>query len=217
MFELRSTLDALHVREVELARLALYDGLTGLANRSSFARHLETAMTDPQRQPAIAYIDLDGFKQLNDRFGHGVGDELLSEAARRLEACAEAEMLVARLGGDEFVVSVPSGEVAAAELAQRVLDAFSSPFSVEDTSVAFQVSIGLAGVPPGSSADEAIRRADAAMYVAKSTGRGRAVLYPDETLSTAPVRDQASLATGASGVLSGSAAEIRSRQEVPPS
>ena len=142
------------------------------------------------------YIDLDGFKQVNDRFGHGVGDQLLVEAAHRLEACAGGQMLVARLGGDEFVVSVPAGVVAAAALAQRVLDTFTFPFYVEETSIAFQASIGLAGVPSGLSADEAIRRADAAMYVAKSTGKGRAVLYPDETLLTAPVGDRTSLGAG---------------------
>jgi diguanylate cyclase (GGDEF)-like protein len=111
-----------------------------------------------------------------------MGDRLLVEAAGRLERAAGFGNLVARLGGDEFVVLVPEGHTAAVVLAQRVLDAFHAPFAIEGDVIRFQASVGVAAAPPGASPDEAVRRADAAMYVAKATGKGRAVDYPDETI-----------------------------------
>jgi diguanylate cyclase (GGDEF)-like protein len=180
-WELRSTVVALHEREEELARLALTDALTGLANRAHFGERLE-AVAVGSRRPAVVYVDLDGFKGVNDTYGHAVGDRLLVAAADRLRASATPSMLVARLGGDEFVVLVEDGHDAAVNYAQRVIDAFRMPFQTEGAVVSFQASVGVATVPLEGSAEEAVRRADAAMYVAKTTGKGRAVDYPDEAI-----------------------------------
>ncbi|MGQ0831815.1 MAG: diguanylate cyclase domain-containing protein [Microthrixaceae bacterium] len=183
-WDLRTTVAALNSREAELERLAGEDPLTGLANRASFARHLEATLGATE-EPAVIFIDLDGFKAVNDHFGHATGDELLIEVSERLQARMTDTMLLARLGGDEFVILVSSGHVEAAAVAHDILAAFEIPFSVHGESVPFRASLGIATAPPGGSPDEAIRRADAAMYVAKSTGKGRAVVYPDETLAAA--------------------------------
>lgn len=180
--DLRSTVSSLHERERELERLASHDPLTGLANRASFGRHLESVVM-AGIEPTVLYIDLDGFKQVNDRYGHAAGDQLLVEVARRLEACVEPSMILARLGGDEFVVLTQGTHEAALTLAQDILAAFCMPFVCDGETVRFQASIGIATAPPGASPDEAVRRADAAMYVAKASGKNRAVDYPDEELS----------------------------------
>ncbi|MCU1500947.1 MAG: GGDEF-domain containing protein [Ilumatobacteraceae bacterium] len=179
--ELRSTVLALHERETELRELALHDPLTGLANRVHFAASFARSLTRGTGRAAVLYIDLDEFKHVNDHFGHAVGDALLVEVARRLQHCVTDGMLLARLGGDEFVVLVDEGEEAGEALAERILDAFGTVVRVDGDTFAISASIGLAAVPPGGTEDEAIRRADAAMYVAKGSGKARAVRYPDET------------------------------------
>ena len=180
--DLRNTVRALYVREAHLGVLAHQDGLTGVANRARFARDLQAALEDDPRRVAVVYLDLDGFKAVNDRFGHAVGDRVLVHVARRLEACADPGMLVARLGGDEFVVMVPTGESDAVALAQRALLAFSAPLEVEGEQFAINASIGIAAASGAGSADDTLRRADAAMYLAKSSGKGRLALHPDEAL-----------------------------------
>lgn len=181
-WDLRATVQALHERERELKRLAHQDSLTGLANRASFATRLESAVTAAEVDPAVIYIDLDGFKQVNDRLGHAAGDELLVEVSRRLEACLEPSMMLARLGGDEFVVLVTAGHPAAVAAARRIMESFTIPFQHDGEAIPFGASLGIGTAPAGSTPDEAVRRADAAMYVAKATGRARAVDYPDEAL-----------------------------------
>ena len=180
-WDLRSTVAILHEQERVLERLALEDPLTGLPNRASFATRLEAAV-GTGREPAVIYIDLDGFKQINDSFGHGAGDELLVEVARRLEACLGPGMLVARLGGDEFVVLVEPGHAAAVSVARQILQTLAFPFHAGGETVRVAASLGIAAAPADGSPDEAVRRADAAMYVAKTSGKGRAVDYPDENL-----------------------------------
>lgn len=182
-WDLRTTVVALHERERELERLATSDPLTGLANRASFSARLEQAAASGS-EPTVVYIDLDGFKQVNDRFGHAAGDQLLVVVSRRLEACLRPDMVLARVGGDEFVVLV-DGHDEAVSLARRVLDAFELPFQHDGERVPFQASLGIATAPAGGRPDEAVRRADAAMYVAKSSGKGRAVAYPNDELCTA--------------------------------
>jgi diguanylate cyclase (GGDEF)-like protein len=105
-------------------------------------------------------------------------------ASERLAAAATASMLVSRLGGDEFVVLVEDGHGEAVRYAQRVIDAFRLPFHTEGDVICFQASVGVAIAPVDGNAEEAVRRADAAMYVAKTTGKGRAVDYPDEAILT---------------------------------
>lgn len=183
-WDLRATVAALHERERDLARLASTDPLTGLANRSTFTARLKEASSTTGAEPTVVYIDLDGFKQVNDRFGHAVGDHLLVDVSRRLEGCVRDDMVLARVGGDEFVVLV-DGQGEAVALARRVLDAFDLPFHHEGAEVPFQASLGIATAPPDTAPEEAVRRADAAMYVAKTSGKARAVAYPDDQLCTA--------------------------------
>lgn len=178
---LRTTVSALHERERELERLADHDALTGLANRASFGRRLEAAVNEGL-EPTVVYIDLDGFKQVNDSFGHAAGDQVLVEVAGRLQACVDESTTLARLGGDEFVILWEGTHAEALVVAQDVLATFELPFLHEGEALHFQASLGIATAPAGASPDEAVRRADAAMYVAKASGRGRAVDYPDEEL-----------------------------------
>ncbi len=180
--DLRVSVRALHARERELERLASEDPLTGLANRSSFMTQLERAVAVRGAEPAVIYIDLYGFKQINDRFGHAVGDDLLIEVATRLQSCTRAATLLARLGGDEFVVLVESGHDDAVRISRRILQAFVPPFQRPPEVIPFQASLGIATAPRGGTPEEAVRRADAAMYVAKDIGKNRVVDYPNEAL-----------------------------------
>lgn len=186
-WDLRTTVAALHERERELERLAHADPLTGLANRARLSERLEHLVRDPAAAPAVVYIDLDGFKEVNDRFGHATGDQLLIEVSRRLLACMDEDMLLARLGGDEFLVLAERGHDAARAVARAILGALALPFHHQGAQIPFQASLGIAAAPGGSSPDEAVRRADAAMYAAKAGGKGRAVDYPDAPLELAGV------------------------------
>ncbi|MGV3760522.1 MAG: diguanylate cyclase domain-containing protein [Actinomycetota bacterium] len=181
-WDLRTTVAALRAREVELHRMAHEDPLTGVANRARLTHRLEHLMTVPGAMPAVVYIDLDGFKEVNDRFGHATGDQLLIEVSERLLACTDERMLLARLGGDEFVVLVEQGHEPAREVAQCILRSFDRPFHHQGEEIPFRASLGIASAPAGGSPEEAVRRADAAMYAAKSNGKGHAVDYPDGTL-----------------------------------
>ena len=180
--DLRRTVQVLHERERELDRLAHQDALTGLANRARLTRHLEALVGRTGVAPSVVYIDLDGFKEVNDHFGHATGDLLLVEVSERLRACTGEGMLLARLGGDEFVVVVQTGHDAALGAARDILRAFELPFRCQGESIPFRASIGVASAPAGGGPEEAMRRADAAMYAAKANGKGHAVNYPDGVL-----------------------------------
>lgn len=161
-----------------LSELALRDPLTGLANRTAQQQQLEQALARAQRrgeQLAVMLIDLDGFKPINDKHGHGFGDEVLVEVAQRLKQRLRDTDFPARLGGDEFVViceSVQSAE-AAGQLAARLLQGLGSPIQVEGDTVHVGASIGIALSRGQDNATTLIRRADAAMYKAKAAGRNR--------------------------------------------
>lgn len=154
--------------------LAEYDIMTGLANRSLFQSTLEEAgMPAAGERPigALLIVDLDGFKRINDTFGHAVGDACLKLAAQRLqEACAGAR-LVARIGGDEFAVLIEQRERAfAALLAQRVVEALSGPYEVDGHTLTLGASVGAALAEPASP-DSLFTDADTALYAAKNAGR----------------------------------------------
>jgi diguanylate cyclase (GGDEF)-like protein len=163
--------DALEAGRLELARQATRDALTGLANRA--------ALADAPPGGTVVFVDLDDFKAVNDGLGHHAGDELLREVARRLEACVRASDIPVRLGGDEFAIVLPGVEQAGAErLAERILLELSLPFAVGGTEVNVGASIGIASAgdaPDGL--DQALRRADAAMYAAKKHGKRRWVAF----------------------------------------
>lgn len=152
---------------------ALTDDLTGLANRRALDRRL-AADTAAGRSFTLTIIDLDGFKQINDRFGHAVGDEVLRRTGRLLHRTVHAPALVARLGGDEFAVLLPGRSLSAAREVFAVLaQATAEPLVVDGRRLLVQGSVGTASNERGESPEEVLRHADAAMYRAKSAGGAR--------------------------------------------
>jgi diguanylate cyclase (GGDEF)-like protein len=132
---------------------------------------------------AVCYVDLDGFKPINDHYGHQVGDQVLIEAAQRIQSNLPAGDTVARIGGDEFVLILGNYESSddLAQAVQRVLDAIAEPIQIEDIHVSVSASIGVTTVPPdGQHAESLIRHADQAMYTAKAEGRNRYHMYTSE-------------------------------------
>jgi len=170
--ELAQTMQMLSHAEQEAHRNAYVDCVTGLANRRALVAALETALGHQPDRGAIALLDLDHFKKVNDLHGHAAGDELLSHVARMLEEAAPDEALVARLGGDEFALLLPSTAAAGAEeLAARILQSLSQPIAVGRFHAHISASAGLACLSRGLEAEDVLRRADIAMYSAKRAGR----------------------------------------------
>ncbi|MCB1955251.1 MAG: EAL domain-containing protein [Rhodocyclaceae bacterium] len=169
--------------EAELDRIAHYDELTGVANRRLLGDRLDKAVASARRSGrsvAICYCDLDGFKPINDRFGHAGGDALLVEITKRLKGLMRGADTIARLGGDEFVLLVGEIEEASALVAvlERVLAATAAPFLIEGASVNVSASIGVTVFPEDSSdPDTLLRHADQAMYRAKESGKNRYHLF----------------------------------------
>ena len=160
-----------------LRHAALHDALTGLANRANFFERLQDALDDPAQGPlvGVVYIDLDGFKPINDSLGHGFGDAVLRQVATRLRVAVRAEDLVARIGGDEFTVLCPGiNEARELEvLAERLLEAVRPPMVLGDDTVAVGASIGIAMAAPGScSLDVLIDAADQALCAVKASQKG---------------------------------------------
>ncbi|WP_433537190.1 putative bifunctional diguanylate cyclase/phosphodiesterase [Micromonospora sp. CA-249363] len=155
-----------------LRRLAYGDQLTGLPNRLLFNRLLRVALRDG-RPVAVLLLDLDGFKQVNDRFGHATGDALLTGLAARMRAAVEGDGTIARLGGDEFAVLVEGDRPVSPEhLAERLLDALRPSEGEEDVGVHPSASIGIAEYgPQHASHTDLLRDADIAMYAAKASGK----------------------------------------------
>ncbi|MCW3839195.1 EAL domain-containing protein [Micromonospora yasonensis] len=157
---------------VRLRRLAYSDQLTGLPNRLTFTRRLRRALRDGGRV-AVLLLDLDGFKQVNDRFGHAAGDRLLNSIAERMRDSVGTDGMIARLGGDEFAVLV-SGDrpVSPERLAERLLAALEPLPGEEDLGVHPSASIGIAEYgPQHTSHTDLLRDADIAMYAAKAAGK----------------------------------------------
>jgi len=162
---------------------ASHDPLTGLANPRRFALELERVgrRGRPGDLLGVLFIDLDGFKDVNDQFGHDVGNELLVAVAARLRACVRPGDLVARIGGDEFTIMLTrlTDVETAAAIAQRICDLLCDPFLVGRHQIRISTSIGLAfGRTQLADTDELLRRADAAMYRAKTDGKARWMMDP---------------------------------------
>jgi diguanylate cyclase (GGDEF)-like protein len=172
---------ALEEANQRLSEQAMRDPLTGLANRTALQQHLNQALSRNQRRPAllaVMLIDLDGFKPINDHYGHGFGDRVLAEIAQRLNLHKRESDLAARLGGDEFVMvceNVHSAE-AVQQLAEHLLDRLNQPLTLDGHTVHVGASIGIAMSHDKDDTTTLIRRADAAMYQAKGAGRNRTQL-----------------------------------------
>ncbi len=163
--------------EAEVSKLAHFDMLTQLPNRNQFQISLERAIADRETKSTICllYVDIDHFKSINDGFGHGTGDAVLSITARRLEEAVQGRGLVARLGGDEFVVLLPNLNSVDGGLfiADRVQKACNAPAEVNGQMLHIGTSTGVAFAPnDAKSADRLLRAADLALYDAKERGRG---------------------------------------------
>lgn len=164
--------------EERIAFLAHHDALTGLPNRAQFSKRLEDALDWVGRgaQLAILFLDLDHFKTVNDTLGHFVGDELLKAVAERLRCCIRDVDLIGRLGGDEFaIVQTAIAQPAdASALAMRIQETLKTPYDLGAFQAVVDVSIGIALAPSDATdATELMKRADMALYQAKSEGRGR--------------------------------------------
>lgn len=170
-------------------KLANYDPLTGLPNRLLFADRLSQAVGRAQRAGgrfALLYLDLDGFKPINDRWGHGAGDQVLQETAARLLACVRGSDTVARVGGDEFIVILADAQdrTAARTVAQKIVDTLCHPITLTvadgraEGTVTASVGMAVYAVD-GSTPDALVAAADAAMYHAKAKGKNRCTFSPE--------------------------------------
>jgi diguanylate cyclase (GGDEF)-like protein len=161
----------------QLETLALHDPLTGLANRRLLQDRVRMALKHVRRergQMALLYLDLDGFKAVNDSLGHHAGDVLLQQVAERLQGAVRADDTVARLGGDEFMVALSrvAGAKEAARVADKIIEALAEPYDLEGAAARVTASIGLALYPEhGDNADALMQGADAALYEAKESGK----------------------------------------------
>ncbi|MGH8494631.1 MAG: putative bifunctional diguanylate cyclase/phosphodiesterase [Gammaproteobacteria bacterium] len=169
----------------KLLRLSLYDDMTGLANRKLFRDNMLKSLAHARREQtrlALLYLDLDGFKAVNDKFGHETGDTLLRLVANRLRSALRADDFIGRLGGDEFAVLIEdvadAGDVA--NVAEKIIDTLTLPLNIGGHDVNVGVSIGIATGPAnGTDANALARFADLAMYRAKDRGGNRYQFYSD--------------------------------------
>lgn len=179
-FGLFTDITLLKDQQRQLEHLAYYDVLTGLPNRRLLADRFDIALSQTRRgnsSLAVCYLDLDGFKEVNDRFGHRAGDHLLIEVAERLKGSVRSGDTIARLGGDEFVLVLLGFDRALENerILNRILGGLAAPFALEGNTVSISASIGVAMCPgdAGGDLDSLLRHADHAMYVAKQAGRNR--------------------------------------------
>ncbi|KND42422.1 EAL domain-containing protein [Streptomyces stelliscabiei] len=179
--------------QAQLQHNAEHDPLTDLPNRALFTKRVQQALSGRRssdrgaalRNTAVLFIDLDGFKAVNDTIGHQAGDELLVQAARRLQDAVRQGDTASRLGGDEFAALIVGDgthdrvarERHIVELADRLRIALSQPYTIDGNDVRVAASIGVSFAEPGLGAGELLRNADLAMYRAKASGKGRVELY----------------------------------------
>ena len=165
-----------HRYESRLLHAATHDPLTGLANRARFFQELERIAS--RTDVAVLYLDLDGFKAVNDGFGHARGDDVLVEVGRRLRTTVRPGDLVARLGGDEFAVAVAASDPRqAVDLAHRLAQSVGAPMPGIGADVEVGVSIGVCQQRPGHTVDDVVNCADSALLMAKREGPGSVVVF----------------------------------------
>jgi len=170
--------------EQHLKQNALHDSLTGLPNRKQFINRLKRLMDkvgrDPNKLFAVLFIDLDGFKNVNDTWGHDIGDQYLVQTARRLESCIRPGDMAARLGGDEFTILLEDIDEKsdAIKIADRILTELNIPIQLLSNEMPITASIGIAfSGPDYNDPENLLRDADAAMYNAKAGGKNRYAIY----------------------------------------
>ncbi|USG66453.1 GGDEF domain-containing protein [Brevibacillus ruminantium] len=169
--------------ETQLEFMAYHDALTGLPNRRLLMDRMKQAMSQAKhmgRQIAVLYLDCDYFKEINDTWGHAVGDEFLRVLAKKLSSCVREVDTVARLGGDEFILLLSSLDSAeeAAKVAKRVLQTLQEPWVIQQHSFTLTMSIGIAVYPrDGTTINELLRHADIALYRSKEAGRNQFCFY----------------------------------------
>ena len=169
--------------EQQLTHQALHDPLTNIANRALFKNRVDHALTKLARANsslAVLFLDLDNFKAINDSLGHAAGDKLLVSVAERLQDCLRSADTAARLGGDEFAVLIEAmyRQDEAVMIAERILDVFRQPFIVDGKEIHVGTSIGIAvSSPDALASEELLRNADLAMYMAKSQGKGKHIVF----------------------------------------
>jgi diguanylate cyclase (GGDEF)-like protein len=169
-----------------ISHLALHDALTGLPNRRLLMEHLTRDVETSKRDKkilAVLMLDLDNFKEINDQYGHHIGDQVLIKVAHRLQYLLRKCDVIARLGGDEFVIPIP--HIRTVEQAQivaaKIIEAFKEPLQVENARLTVSLSIGIAIFPENAGDPfELLKAADKAMYHAKESGKGRYCLYPSQ-------------------------------------
>ncbi len=182
--------------EAEITRLALFDSLTGLANRQRMRQSIDKTLAqvaEGHRPAGLFLMDLDRFKAVNDTLGHQAGDALLKQVGQRLQRGVGDRGLVGRMGGDEFKVLLPgiAGRQSLATLADDLIAALSQPYAILGTSVTIGCSVGIAIAPDdGADRDTLVRNADLALYAAKAAGRGVHRFYSADMLAGARDRQQ---------------------------
>ncbi|REE80205.1 PAS domain S-box-containing protein/diguanylate cyclase (GGDEF)-like protein [Paenibacillus taihuensis] len=185
LFGIAKDFTRIYEQQAKIQRLAYYDLLTGLPNRRMLMERLSEALTDAraaerERTVSLIYLDIDHFKDVNDRFGHHVGDALLQQVAERLNGCIDQDEIAARMGGDEFTILL-SGEHSADRavvISEAVLRAFEEPLQPHGVVLTVTPSIGIATSPQGGyDVDTLIRNADTAMYAVKTSGRRNYHIY----------------------------------------
>ncbi|MEG3904860.1 CHASE2 domain-containing protein [Microcoleus sp. B4-C5] len=175
--------NALEQKNAELSHQAYHDSLTGLPNRQMFYECLHQSLeiaSSNQELVALLFLDLDGFKSINDTLGHNVGDLLLKTVASRLKKCLRGSDTISRLGGDEFTVILPviPGREEAAKVAEKICDAIMQPFILEEHTVSVTTSIGISLYPiDGQEPEILVKNADVAMYRAKERGKNQYHFY----------------------------------------
>jgi len=176
----------LYTQQRDASRMAQFDSLTGLANRHRMSKQLGALLINcraAKRSCALLMLDLDRFKQVNDTLGHPAGDELLKQAAQRLQRIVTENAEIGRIGGDEFQIVLPDiddrGRLG--ELAERIIKMISQPYSLDGSRAIIGTSVGIAIAPyDGLEPEELVKAADLALYAAKGGGRGRYRFYSND-------------------------------------
>jgi diguanylate cyclase (GGDEF)-like protein len=204
--------DLLREAESRLRHQAFHDGLTGLPNRALFAERVSHALERARRDAqdvAVLFVDLDGFKLVNDTLGHDAGDELLVITAERIRDCLRQDDVAARLGGDEFAILLEHLESAekAEEVADRLRSALAEPILIREREFGVRASIGVAVGEPDCDRESLMRQADLAMYAAKGGGGDRVERFGAAMLALADARTE--LANDLRGAVARGEIELR--------